>query len=188
MSAVAKWRAPTREEFPLGMAELAKIIGERESVDPTWTRRLAIAEPGGEWALLVDQCSGNLPAYDVNYTTAFTVAYPLGEGAALLQDPTHNPELILAERRRQVKERKEEQEREQAARIEDDKRKRDAAEQEAKDRVTFDGDRWNRLTDARKLAYALALKVEPRDPALAADLREIASHRILDFPRARWWA
>jgi hypothetical protein len=168
------------------MAELAKVIGEADSVRPDWTRRLVVAE-GGEWALLVDECSGNLPVYDPGYTMAYPVAYALAEGASLLLDPARNPEVELARRRQEAKERKEEQDRERAKREEDDKRQRDAAAQAARDRTTFDGDRWDRLTDAQKLAYALALKVEARDPELARDLRELAQHKILDVPKTRWW-
>jgi len=188
MSVFTKWRAPTRAEFPVGMSELAKHIGERESVDPTWTRRLAIAEPGGQWCLVIDECCGNLPPYDPGYTTAYACAYPLEEGSRLLQDPARNPEVELARRRQEAKERAEQKEKEQAARIEAEKRRRMEEEQLAEDKGRFRASDWEKLAEWRRAFYTLALNLKSRDPELAADLHAIAEKGgWLDFPRTRWW-
>lgn len=192
MSVFTKWRAPTREEYPHGMAELSKIIGERESVDPSWTRRLALVE-GDKWALLVDECIGNLKCYDPNYATGYTVAYPLAEGAALLTGPK-NPEVELARRRAEIQERKDQAARESAARVAAEKRQHEEEEQLIEDKRTYRADDWNRLADWQKMCIVLALKVESRDPELAADLRAVmqdgthARPPALAFPRTKWWA
>jgi hypothetical protein len=189
MSAYHRWRAPTREEFPLGMAEIAKVIGEAEAGHPSWTRRLAISEPDGQWCVVVDDCAddkGYAPWTDETLIEAFPLAYPLAEGVAILQSPD-NPETELERRRQAVKEHNEEQARASAERAEAAKRQREEDAQLEQDRNQFRARDWERLSDAQKLSYALALKVQARDPDLAADLREVAAKGMI-FPRVRWWA
>jgi len=190
MTALTRWRPPTREEFPVGMAELAKIIGEREAVDPSWTRRLALDEGGTTWLLVVESCAENrqgfAPWTDPVLTQAFPLAYPLAEGVALLQGKD-NPEDELKRRRQQVKEHAEQQARDLAARIAAEKAQRERDEQLAEDKLTYQAARWEKLEPWQRAFLTLALKVKPRDPALAADLHAVAEKSYLDFPRAQWW-
>jgi hypothetical protein len=192
MGAFKTWRAPSREEFAAGIGELGKIIGAEEACRPDWTRRLALSEDGSTWLLMIEEAAAPTtphlaPWADPIQLRGFPSARPLSETVAILRGP-HNPEAILADRRARTKAHEAEVEAARVAEVELKKAEQAAKEQLAKEREAFNGNAWAALPDWRKLAYALALKVEPRDPALAADLREIASHRILDFPRARWWA
>lgn len=183
MAVYQTWRAPSREEFPAGVSELRAVIGD-EANDPSWTRRLVLVE-GDAWALLVEEC-GQLPPYHDQFCTGFPVAYLLVDGVAKLQGPD-NPEGELARRRAEKAA--------AAARAEEAQRqKREAAQLAAeearqleKDKREFQGDSWDKLPGWRQLGFSLALAVEKRDPSLASDLRALASQRMLDFPRCRWW-
>jgi hypothetical protein len=191
MSAVGKYRPPTREEFAVGIAELGKLIGAVEATAPDWTRRLALSEDGSTWLLMIEEAAAPttphlVPWADPIQLRAFPVAYLLAEAVAILQGP-HNPEAILADRRARTKAHEAEVAAQKTAEESARLAKREEAEQLAADKVRFNADAWDKLTDAQRLALALALRVEARDPALATDLREIGSHRILDFPRAKWW-
>jgi hypothetical protein len=191
MSAVKQWRVPTRQEFPVAIAALAKVIGDHEAVLPDWTRRLVLSEPDGQWCLLVEDCAARTPYVpiwdDKTALQVFRLVYPIGEAVSILQGPA-NPEGELSRRRAEIeaheKEVREQKAAEDAARL----AKRAEAEQLAADKLRFNASDWDKLTDAQRLALALALRVESRDPVLASDLREIGSHRILDFPRAKWSA
>ena len=191
MTAVGKYRAPTREEFAVGIAELGKLIGAAEATAPDWTRRLALSEDGATWLLMIEEAAAPtaphlVPWADPIQLRAFPTAYPLAEAVAILQGP-HNPEAILADRRARTKAHEAEVEAARVAEVEAKKAEQAAKEQLAKEHKAFNGAAWDRLTDSQKICYSLALKVETRDPALAADIREIGAHRVLDFPRAKWW-
>ena len=179
MSAVKTWRAPTAEEFPHGMAELAKVIGEAESVSPIWTRRLVLSEPGGaEWCLLVDQAAAPslpmlVPWADPIQLQAFPTAYPLAEGAAILQGP-NNPEAILAERRARVKAHDEEQKAAAAKKLADEKAAKEAGERLAAAEAKLAAGEWWRSKELLEFALALASRVQERDYKLARDLRQMA--------------
>jgi hypothetical protein len=190
MSSVKQWRAPSREEFAAGICELGRIIDAEEACRPDWTRRLALSEDGSAWLLTLEDAAaatGQLaPWAEPRQLQGFPVARPMAEAVAILRGP-NNPEKVLEERRARMKEHEAEVE---AARVaEEDARKAEQAgkEQLAAERSRFDGNRWDALTDSQKVCYALALKVADRDPALAADLRELGQHRELDFPRLAWW-
>ena len=188
MSAFKVWRVPSDAEIAHGMAELAAIVGEAESVRPSWTRRLVIVE-GERWALLVEDCAAQTPHTalwdDKTALEVFRFAYPLSEGVAILQGPA-NPEKVMEQRLAEIathdKEVCEQKAADAAARL----AKQAETERLAEERRRFNGDGWDKLPDWRKFALTLAIQVEARDPALANDLRSLGHQRCLDFPRARW--
>ena len=191
MGAFKQWRAPSREEFAAGICELGKIIDAEEACRPDWTRRLALSEDGSTWLLMIEEAAAPTtphlaPWADPIQLRGFPSARPLSETVAILRGP-HNPEAILADRRARTKAHEAEVEAARVAEVELKKAEQAAKEQLAKEHEAFNGAAWDRLTDSQKICYSLALKVEARDPALASDLREIASHRVIDFPRAKWW-
>jgi hypothetical protein len=178
MSAVKTWRAPTAEDIAHGMAELGKIIGEAESVSPLWTRRLVLSEPDGAWCLLVDQAAAPslpmlVPWADPVQLQAFPTAYPLAEGAAILQGP-NNPEAILAERRARVKAHDEEQKAAAAKKLADEKAAKEAGERLAAAEAKLAAGEWWRSKELLEFALALASRVQERDYKLARDLRQMA--------------
>jgi hypothetical protein len=178
MSAVKTWRAPTAEALARGMAELAKIIGEAESVSPIWTRRLVVGEPDGAWCLLVDQAAAPTlpklaPWADPIQLQAFPTAYLLAEGAAILQGP-NNPEAILAERRARVKAHEAELAAAAAKKLADEKAAKEAGEQQAAAEAKLAAGEWWRSKELVEFALALANRVQERDYKLARDLRQMA--------------
>lgn len=197
MTAFAKWRTPTREEYPAGMSELAKVVGLEESVAPSWTRRLVLAEPGGEWGLIVEEggpptVASFVPWSDPIQLQVFQRAYPIGEAIVLLQGP-NNPEAILADRRR----RNAEHEAELAAAKA--QREAEAAEERARQQKNeelaqrFDAAGWYRLEAPVQLVYRLALLFEKRgDVEFAGQLRDLAlsarhGHPAqFGFPGCKW--
>jgi len=198
VSAHKAWRAPTAEEFPHGIAELAKLIGETESVRPTWTRRLVRAEPGGEWCLLVDEAAqptGKLVpwAEPEIQLQAFPTAYPLAEAVKILTGPDErNPEKILASRRELTAAHEKELAAEKAdAQAKAEAQRAEAAQLDA-DKLRFGFDAWAKLEPWQQGFYALAVRVQSRDLELAADLRRIASEGRSSkparpgFPRCDW--
>jgi hypothetical protein len=196
MTAIKSWRAPTAEEFPFGISALGKIIGETESVRPTWTRRLVRAEPGGEWCLLVDEAATPTmptlaPWADEVQTRAFPTAYPLPEAVAILRGPS-NPEAILADRRARVAAHEAELVAEKAdAQAKAEAQRVEAAQLDA-DKQRFNFDAWAKLEPWQQGFYALACRVKDRDLELAADLRAVASEGRRSkparpgFPRRGW--
>jgi hypothetical protein len=196
VSAFKTWRAPTVEEFPFGISELGKIIGEVEAVGPTWTRRLVRAEPSGEWCLLVDEAAQPTmptlaPWADEVQTRAFPTAYALTEAVKILQGP-NNPEAILADRRARVAAHEAELVAEKAdAQAKAEAQRVEAAQLDA-DKARFNFDGWAKLETWQQGFYGLAVLVRDRDPDLAANLRTIASEGRSSkparpgFPRCDW--
>ena len=196
MTAHKSWREPSEAEFPHGMAELAKFIGDEASVKPVWTRRLALTEDGATWLLVIS--SGGKPRIesfapwaDPEQLRVYQTAYPLAEAVGILQGP-NNPEEILAERRRRVAEHEAEETKAKAlAKAQQAEREADAAQLE-RDKTKFNHAAWVRLAEWQQAFYALACRVKDRDPSLAKDLRVVAaegrgsSPARPSFPRAEW--
>ncbi len=198
-------RAPFNDsEFNEGIAELAKLIGATEAATPSWTRRLVLAADKAsdpeEWALMIDNCAkpdSILPGLAVWVNTGLLVALPtafsLADAVAILTGhDSANPEAILRERRAQMKEHENEVAAELAAKTAEQEKEREAAEQEARDRLTFNASGWEELEPWQQMLYALSMRVQARDGEFASDLRDIAEESqrcrpaALPFPRQRW--
>jgi hypothetical protein len=196
MTAIKSWRAPTAEEFPHGIAALAKLIGEVEAVAPGWTRRLVRAEPDGQWCLTIDQ--GGKPTWDHAAPYAdppqlavTTLVYPLGEGVEILRGP-NNPEEILRQRREACRVHDEDEAAIRAAAAAERAQHENNSRQAMEDKRRFNHDGWAKLDPWQQALYAVAVRVQARDPALASDLRAVAAEgrgakpAQPHFPFAEW--
>ncbi|MGB8298951.1 MAG: hypothetical protein WCG85_26270 [Polyangia bacterium] len=195
MSAFKTWREPTEEEFPHGIAALAKFVGDEASLRPSWTRRLVLSE-AGEWLLVISaggtpRIPSICPWEDPIQLQVFQTAYPLREAVEILQGP-HNPETVLADRRARTAAHDAEVNAARAkAKADEEARAADAAQLEI-DQRKFNYAAWTRLDPVQKFLYALALRIKDRDSALAADLRAVAAEgrgykpAEPGFPRCDW--
>ena len=102
---------------------------------------------------------------------AIPTTLPLADAVDLLTGKA-NPERILAERRAVMKLHEEEMARELAATSAKQRQEKDDADALERDRRQYDGRGWDEAPDWQRLCYALALRVEGRDSALADDLRD----------------
>ena len=195
VTAHRSWRVPTAEEFPIGLAELGKLVGETEANHPLWLRRFCVSEPDGEWCLTVEAGgapTGKLvPWADPVQLQAFPTAYPLAEAVKILQGP-NNPEEVLRQRREACKAHEAEQAADKAKKLADERAAKERQLKWEDDCRRFNEGAWNRLEPIVQFCYALALKVQDRDAALAADLRALAGdvRRIhpahFVFPAREW--
>jgi hypothetical protein len=196
VTALKSWRVPTTEEFPFGISELGKIIGETESVRPTWTRRLVLSEPEGQWCLTVE--AGGKPTWDAAAPYAdppqlvvTTLAYPLSEGVAILRGP-NNSEEVLRQRREACRVHDEEEAADKAKAATERQRRENQSRQAQEDKRRFNHDGWAKLDPWQQALYAVAVRVQARDPALALDLRAVAAEGKCakpaqpHFPFADW--
>ena len=195
-----QYRTPTDEELKAGLVELEKLIGPKLSKAPGWLRRLCIIKSTGNIGCVVTHCRQAMhpeaPWRDSDDLHPVPLALPLAQAVALLASEK-NPEIELARRQRLVDEFDAGQEAKQKANME-----RQAAEAAAnaaalKERRDYKADDWEKkLSDPIRFVLKLAVLVEKRDPALAADVRsliaEMDAHAKaiakgqagLDFPRA----
>jgi hypothetical protein len=179
-----RWRFVTDAEHADAVAALAEIVGKKTAAMPSWQRRLGVRTDGTEgFALAIE-----IPLIGIRGERYFgsaippkfsTVAYALSVGVAILQSSL-NPEIELADRRAQHAEFLAEQDRKRAAEAEALRKHhadRAAAEQE---RATCRAGDWGLLARLERFATRLALAVESRDPALAADLRSIVAQSLTE--------
>ena len=196
MTPIKAWRPPTSDDIGIGMAALAEIIGDAESVRPIWTRRLVRAEPGGEWCLTIDQ--GGKPTFekaapwaDPIQVQGFPTAYPLPEAVAILRSPG-NPEAVLVQRREACRVHEAEELAAKAKKQAEEKARQTDAERLADDERKFNAAGWHKLDPWQQAFFAVAVRVERRDPDLAADLRAIGHEgrggrpAVPHFPRCKW--
>lgn len=198
-----QYRTPTDEELKAGLVELEKLIGPKLSKAPGWLRRLVFVKASGNIGCVVTHVRQAMhpdqPWRDSDDTHPVPLALPLAQAVALLASAL-NPEIELQRRQRLCDEFDAGQEAKQKANME--RQAAEAAENRRanKERADFKADDWEKkLTDPIRFALKLAVLVEKRDPALAADVRsliaEMDAHAKaiakgqagLDFPRAKWW-
>jgi hypothetical protein len=171
------WATPNDDQMAEGVEALAKVIGEPLAARASWQRRLVIM-PDGTWRLLVNECAflsnGDLPQFSPNSITPVPVALLIPDAFALLRSPG-NCETVLAQRQQFISElnarhrKQEEDERNRS--IEAAKQQQDAQERAA----AFKHSAWAALDVWQQGFYGLALRVQARDPELAADLKAVAS-------------
>jgi hypothetical protein len=192
------WATPDDSQMPEGVEALAKVIGEPLAARASWQRRLVVL-PDKTWRLLVNECgflsSGELPQFSPGSVTPVPVAVEIGIAAELLKQPT-NCETVLAQRQQFIAElnrrHAQQEEDERARQLATAKRQLDAAES-AK---VFRHSDWASLDVWQQGFYSLALRVQDRDPELAADLKAVAGasrgvygerSSPLPPPREQWW-
>jgi hypothetical protein len=204
------WPKPTSDfRFPADgpqadhcAEELAFAIGPEQAALPSWRRRMAIQNVNNSLALLVQVpllwLSSGDSRFDVapepgRELDAWLASSPLGfdvDVALLLLGSPADPEAEIARRRGIVRRRDEIRSRVQAEKARKAEAEAKAAAAAAEREERFHVSSWERLTDVQKLALALSLRLEQRDPELAADLRELAalSGGLLRVPAVEeWW-
>jgi hypothetical protein len=191
----SQWRLPTDEETKTGLAELEKLIGPKLAKAPGWLRRLCIIKASGAVGCVVTHVRQAMhpeaPWRDSDDVHPVPIALPLASAVALLASAA-NPETELARRQRLVDEFYAAQEAKQK-----ENRARQEAEAAAvrrtnKERLDFKATEWAALNPLQRFGARLALTVQGRDPALAADIRAVMSIEAADpkgvlFPRGQWW-
>ena len=116
------------------------------------------------------------------------LAFPVDTAIQLLAGRS-NPEVELARRREILAKRDEIRAAHQAekdAKAEAERKEREEAEAR---KTKWREPAWAALTAEQRLAMTMSLAVESRDPALAAELRELAALNggFLPLPRLEWW-
>jgi hypothetical protein len=196
------WHDLADADLGPALAELGKVLGPEEASKPAWQRRL-VRLGDGQLALTYRECAYlsttagfyNCPWHVPGSLAATEVAAPVAEVVALLRSDA-NPERELQRRRKLADEHeaKEASEREGKARrdAEEAARARQAQENEVRYRERD----WRELMDWQRALYAVAVRVEARDPELAADLRAVAGASTatsgefctpLPRPDCKWW-
>jgi len=198
MSAFTAWRAPADSEIADGVAALAAIIGPVETAKLSWQRRLVASEPGGQWGLVIQCCArpslpNLVPWVDEIQLREWPEAFPLAEGVAILLGPAaQNPEEVMRERRARVKAHEEEEAAAKRKKQDVERAAKADAEQREADERRFNAAGWHRLDEWQQAFFGLAVRVQSRDPSLAADLRTIANEgrgskpARPGFPRCDW--
>jgi predicted nucleic acid-binding protein len=199
--AIADFTRPTDAQMPACVDALAGVVGEGKASLPSWQRRLALDGTTGELVILLDVPRRWLSTGDNAYVVApepgpalaawlaaEQVAWPVDTALALLAG-SESPEAELERRREMVRVRDGIRAARQA---EKDAKAATAAkaEAEAEERVVvYREPAWEKLTNEQRLLIAVSLRLEVRDPALAADLRELAALQggFMPLPRTRWW-
>jgi hypothetical protein len=193
------WATPTDDQMPAGVAALAVVVGEAEAARASWQRRLVIMGDNKTFRMTVNECgflsNGDLPQFAPGSVTATPVALPIAEAVALLKSKD-NPELELARRRQFLAELNErhrkQQEDELNRQLAASKRQLDAQERAA----AFRHSDWAALDVWQQAFYSLAIRVQERDPTLAADLKSVAGASRGVFgerstpiaaPSSVWW-
>ncbi|MGB8294248.1 MAG: hypothetical protein WCG85_02350 [Polyangia bacterium] len=193
------WAVPDDSQMEAGVAALAAVVGEPESARASLQRRLVLAPDG--WRLLVSEpgfLSNNdygLLQFTKGASDGYQVALPIGQAIELLRSKD-NPELELQRRKNRLAELAErhrlQAEAEHNARLAAAKRQTDAAE----NAKTYRHSDFAALDVWQQAFYSLALRVQDRDPQLAADLKSVAGASRGVFgerstpiaaPNARWW-
>jgi hypothetical protein len=198
-----QYRECSDSELKAGLVELEKLIGPKLAKAPGWLRRLVFVKSTKNIGCVVTHVRQAMypdaPWVDSDDTHPVPLALPLASAVALLASEK-NPEIEWQRRQRLC----DEFDAAQAA-----KQKANRARQEAeaaenrranKERADFKADAWEKtLTDPIRFVLKLAVLVEKRDPALAADVRSLVAEMDahakaiargqpgLDFPRAKWW-
>jgi hypothetical protein len=196
---IANFRRPSDDELPGLVDTLADAIGERAEL-PSWQRRLAIGD-GNEVLLLCDVPLTWISTGDTAHDTApepgppldawlafAQSAFPLNAGLELLNS-SESPEIELSRRRAILAKRDAIRAGVAAKKAAEEEAERKArAEAEERTKVWREGE-WNKLSVEQRLLISVSLKVEGRDPILAADLREIAALRggYAPLPKTQWW-
>jgi hypothetical protein len=198
-----QYRECSDSELKAGLVELEKLIGPKLAKAPGWLRRLVFVKSTKNIGCVVTHVRQAMypdaPWVDSDDTHPVPLALPLASAVALLASEK-NPEIEWQRRQRLCDEFDAAQEA---------KQKENRARQEAeaaenrranKERADFKADAWEKtLTDPIRFVLKLAVLVEKRDPALAADVRSLVAEMDahakaiargqpgLDFPRAKWW-
>ena len=198
-----QYRECTDAELKAGLVELEKLIGPKLSKAPGWLRRLVFVKSTKNIGCIVTHVrvamNPDAPWRDPDDLHPIPIGLPLAQAVALLASEK-NPEVELQRRQRLVDEFDAGQEAKQKANMERQAAEAEATRRAAKERSDFKADDWEKkLTDPIRFVLKLAVLVEKRDPALAADVRSLIAEMDahvkaiargkpgLDFPRGKWW-
>jgi hypothetical protein len=198
---VTNFTRPSDAAMPACVKVLAGVIGAETAALPSIQRRICLDGATGELLLLLDvplqwhsPGSGEYlvapePGSKLDAWLAFApLAFPVETAVELLRGGA-SPELELSRRRQILKTRDEIRAAYQAekdAKAEAERKEREEAEAR---KTKWREPAWDKLLPEQRLALSLSLAIEARDPALAADLRQLAalSGGFLPLPRTQWW-
>jgi hypothetical protein len=188
----SQWRAVTDDELPAALAALSDLVGKKTAAQPSWARRLGVLRDGTGFVLALEIVADEIIGLPWHPSPSgppqFIVAgFPLAVGVELLQGPL-NPEAELMDRRRRYSEYLAAQSAKAAAQAKASADQQASQAREDEERGRFHADDWRLLNEVQRLAVRLALALEPRDVALAGDLRALVRDSLtgLDDDPESW--
>jgi hypothetical protein len=176
-----RWRRLGDDELPEGLRALAAATSKKEANSPALARRLAILVDRSQYLLTID-----LPLTDIigavwhagPLAPQFVVAaFPIAIALEILR-ADWNPERELADRRRRHQQYLDGERSKADAQTKDIADKQAAQAKEEQERAIFHAGDWRLLNGLERFAVRLALAVEGRDAALAADLRALVAQSL----------
>ena len=171
-----RWRQLADEELHEGQRALTAATSKKEAAAPALVRRLAIMVDKSQFLLTID-----LPLTDIvgavwhagPVAPQFVVAaFPIAIALEILR-ADWNPERDLADRRRRHQQYLDGERSKAAAQTAAIAAQYAAEVKEEQERAACHGGEWAMLGTLVRFAARLALLVEPRDAALATDLRAL---------------
>jgi hypothetical protein len=194
----SRWRPIADLELDGALAELSKHVAKKEASKPSWARRLGIMLDGSGYVLTVEVCNDAIigapwfPARNCP-PQCIVAGFPLAYGVELLGSPL-SPEIELNDRRRRFEDFQKKEDEKRAAEAEKLRKFHADRESEYKIRTDCRAGDWALLNSLQRFAVRLAVTVEPRDAALAGDLRKLVSDSLSgadddteSWPRSPSW-